>query len=284
MRILTAVAPALLASVTALLPGQVGPDPTWIVQNMAQNVERASDARRLYVYDKNASTGLWTSGVAVSRRVARYEERRYVVTGAYGQVLAVDALKGECRYRELVEPYTLPGFLCPGLEAIAGAAGSLIVDLLDEGKSLDGVPYWLLPLRPAYLRFFQFALKGKGEFHGRPAYIIDLKPARATSPRLPLDDPYYGARAWEGTLWVDTEEAQLARVEARSNPARGLFSHTAFGIEYERVSKDAWFPASSCNVLWGGVAGARVSFQNSDFRRMDVLSQIEYVSSTIRYH
>ena len=270
MQMLTVIASALLASVATLLASQVGPDPTSIVQDMAQNVERTTDARRQYIYDKSASTGLWTSGLKKSRSVERHEELRYIVTGAYGQTLAVDGLRGECKNSERVEPYTQPGFLCKGLDKIATASDGLLTNLLDENKSLDGVPYWLLPLRPAYLRFFQFALKGKGELHGRPVYIIGFKPARATAPKLPLDDPYYGARAWRGTVWIDEEESQPARISSvRSNPARGVFSYTFFGIEYERVSKDNWFPATYCNVLGGDpgdIGWAKVSFQNSDFR------------------
>jgi hypothetical protein len=184
---LTVITSVLLASIATLIAGQVGPDATSIVQDMAQNVERTTDARRQYMYDKSALTGLWTSGLTVSRSVERHEALQYIVTGAYGQALAVDGLKGECKNSERVEPYTQPGFLCKGLGRIA-TADSLLINLVDENKSLNGVPYWLLPLRPEYLRFFQFELQGKEEFHGRPVFIIGFKPARATSPKLPLDD------------------------------------------------------------------------------------------------
>jgi hypothetical protein len=281
---LVAVATALLLLGNATLPGQVAPSAESIAAKMAENLERATDARRLYIYDKDASTGLWKHGVGISSRVARYDHRRYVSTGAYGQVIAADGFQGECQNSMGVQSYGDIGFSCRGLEQVTEKVERVIAGLLDDGRSLDGLPYWLLPFRPAYLRFFQFKLKGMGDFHGRSVYIISFKPRRGNSAHLPVGDPHHDARPWEGTMWVDAEEGQLARVAARQSNPGGLFSISFFQIEYTRVSKDVWFPASSCNALSGGRVGARVSFQNTSFREMDVRSQMEYVSSLIRYH
>lgn len=67
---------------------------------------------------------------------------------------------------------------------------------------------------------------------------------------------------------VDADEAQLARIDALRSPARGLFVRSYFQIEYTRVSKGVWFPASSCNVLSGETVGAKVSFQNTGLREI----------------
>lgn len=287
MQMLNGIPVALLLSFTALAADQAGTDPAAIVRNMAEKLERNAGERQQYIYDKRTSTHIRTALPKTSRSVTQYEERRYTVTGAYGEAPVAGSRTGECQNNERVEPYTQPGFVCKGLEKFAGADG-LFAKMLDEVKSRDGIPYWLLPLRPAYLRFFQFALKGKGELNGRPVYIIDFRPTRTPSPKLSSDDPYYGAHAWSGTAWIDEAETQPARIDGvGTNSPGGAFSHTFFEIIYQRVSKDTWFRAFYCNVLGGDPgdkAWAHVIVENSDFRRMDVFSQIAYISSTIRYH
>ena len=277
----TAVAVAAQNVKPTDVAAQAEPDPTAIVGRMAENLERDSFARQQYVYEMSVSTALWTSGA----RASQHESRKYVVSGSYGPRMRVNAFQGECRSRGQVYPYTMPGFRCPGLVDFASLADGLRDDLLDEGKSPDAVPYWLLPLRPAYLKYFRFIWNREAVYNGQRVYTIDFEPARGVFFRLPPDDLHRDARAWKGTLWVDADEAQLARLDViRLVPARGLFKHASFQIDYERVAKDVWFPVRYCNVLWGGNLGARVSFESCDFRKVDVSSQMEYVFSTIQYH
>jgi hypothetical protein len=101
------------------------------------------------------------------------------------------------------------------------------------------------------------------------------------------------SRLWKGTVWVDAEEYQPARIDvlkpvdipyrAREFPGMDL-KHAVFTIDYQRVAKNVWLPVGYCNVLWNNWKLVRVSFESGDFRKADVDLVVEYVESSIQYH
>jgi len=129
-------------------------------------------------------------------------------------------------------------------------------------------------------RMDDIRVEGRETLNGRPTIVISFQPKPGYRPVTT------GARVIQklaGKAWVDEEDRQLARVEARLidtlgvGPARlARLQKGAVSYFYRRkVNDEIWLPAEarftgSAKVLW--LFGARVDafFQYSDYRKFSV--------------
>jgi hypothetical protein len=149
-------------------------DAAAIMDKVAANVEKATDARRQFVYHQFVTSSL----VRGNGQIARKENREYEVfpTETVTEKKLV-SLHGESRRGKQVVTYTEAGFKNKGTDIDGDLMRDLTNDLVDEKKSRDGIPPSLFPLRAKDLPGYRFTLKETFEYQSRPTYKISFEPA-----------------------------------------------------------------------------------------------------------
>lgn len=123
-------------------------------------------------------------------------------------------------------------------------------------------------------RLFDFRVTGRETLSGRPAFLVSFtpRPGQATSSRIASI-----GQKFVGTAWVDEQDLQVIRVEAKStddvNYGFGMFARIFKGTtvlwERRKVDNDAWVPAR-LEIR----AAARVLL----FRRLDLHRVTDYLN------
>jgi hypothetical protein len=193
-------------------------------------------------------------------------------------------------------------------ESIAG----FIDDLANDSKSRDGIARQLFPLSAEELAHYTFSLKGETTINGRLAYDITFEPAarkgvcidvgeEQSQTRLHVelgkdrekDQEEFGCRPWKGEAWIDAEDYQPVRIDTRLAKGipwgvrvlMGLNIHQlGFSLNYQRVAPGVWFPSTYGTefrfvVFWGYKRTVMLSMENSDFRKTDAQSKIQFEST-----
>lgn len=299
MGLLTRMAP-LLALASAIACGADAPgDALAIMKKMAENTAAATEARRQYVYRQRIRAGLLHSnGQVVCRETREYT----VVPQAKTTKKKLESFHGECREGKDMVPYAQPGEIQPGLqekgttvevtgrESIAG----LVAGLADNPKSRDGIPRQLFPLSSEELASYRFKLKGETTIQGRRAYDITFAPFIGKGNCVVGEDTENShaieCRPWKGEVWVDAEDYQPIRIDTEL--AKGIpwgvrvfmginLRQLGFSLTYRRAAEGVWFPATygtefRVTVFWGYKRTITMSMENSDFRKTDAQSTIEF--------
>lgn len=98
------------------------------------------------------------------------------------------------------------------------------------------------------LERFRFSYLGEELLEGRPVWVVDFEPASDRLPARSLKDRFINLTA--GRLWIDQDEAALARAEFRLtgsiNVAGGLvgaLKHCAISMARKRTPEGFWYPA-----------------------------------------
>ncbi len=274
-----------------------------IMKKTAANTDAAVEARRQYVYHQHVRSGLSkTNGQVICK-----ESREYTVipqeTTTERKLVSFD---GQCRQGNKMVPYSPPGQVQPGMREKPAAAGdrlaaqvtsdrdsitSVIGDFATDPKSRDGIPRQLFPLSGPELTRYRFTLKGETTIKGRRAYDILFDSIDPTE-RHCIDIDAHGCSPWKGEAWIDAGDYQPVRIDtqlAHSVPweARvflGLSLHQlGFSVTYQRVAAGVWFPATygtefRVTVLWGYKRTITLSMENTDFRKTDAQSTVEFGS------
>ena len=165
-------------------------------------------------------------------------------------------------------------------EADAQLARELRDDLISDKKSKDGLSPELFPLTAKEQLKYRFTLKGEETYQGTSVYRIAFEP----KPKMENDS------AWKGEALISKAEFQPMLVTTKLAHGIPLLVRTALGtnfqglgfsVEYRKFDDGVWFPVSygtefRFKVLFFYSRQITVSMANSDFRRADVKSSVEF--------
>src|SRR5450759_4246377 len=142
-------------------------DASAIMAKVAANVEKATDARRQYVYRQLVRSSL----VKSNGQVARKETRDYhVFPGEKNTEKKLVSFAGQYRKGKAMIDYSEPGFEYKSVDIDADLIKDLTEDLVNEKDSRDGIPHSLFPLNSKKLSAYSFAWKGETGYKGRKTY------------------------------------------------------------------------------------------------------------------
>lgn len=256
-----------------------------VVQIMARvgaNQQIARDARRLYVYRQEQLLRMHRG----NGHLAREERAEYVVTPVkQGVEKRLSKFSGKYEFKGKYVPYDEPGYRYKDLDIDGDLMQDMADDMMNDSKSRDGLGRDLFPLTAEEQRKYDFRLVGTEIFRGHPVYRVAFQPR----PHVAHDEDDL---AWKGEALIDAEEYQPVTVTtslAEKIPVlvkvllgtdiKGL----GFSVTYRKFESGVWFPVS-----YGGEFAVRglffykrtisVALQNSDFRKTDVASKVNYVT------
>ena len=246
-----------------------------IMAKVADNVERAYEARSRYVYRQEIKGRLMRGNGKLSRE----ETREYTVAPvADGQKKELTRFEGRYERGGKFHPYNEPGYQYKDMDIDGDLLSDLVDDLVNDKESKDGMEMDTFPLRKSKLDKYAFTLVESKEYRGRKVHRITYKP----KDREDFD--------WKGEVIVDAEEYQPVSVSSKMS--RGIptavkvllgtdVKQLGFSIDYQRVDKDLWFPVSYgtefyLRAVFFYARTITMSAKNSDFKLTDVTSSIRY--------
>jgi len=246
-----------------------------IMAKVAENMERAYEARSRYVYKQDVKGRLLRGNGKLSRE----EIREYTVApDAKGQKKELTKFEGRYEKGGKLHPYDKPGYQYKDTDIDGDLLSDLIDDLVDDKESKDGMEMDTFPLRRGKLEKYSFKLEETKAYRGRQVHRITYKP----KDKEDWD--------WKGEVIVDAEEYQPVSVSSKMS--RGIpmavkvllgtdIKQLGMSIDYQRVDKDLWFPVSYgtefyVRAVFFYARTITMSAKNSDFRLTDVTSSITY--------
>ena len=235
---------------------------------VAVNQDREQEARKEFIYEQKTHRTMRSK----NGKLLREEFWTYVVSPKpTGTTKKLASVKG--RYWKRGEYHDFEGLPIPE----AGLM-SITLDEPDSPDSRDGLDSDLFPLTTEQQKNDVFENAGERMIKGRAVYQIHFQPAKATD---------YG---WTGEALIDKEEFQPVSIVTKLSRKLPLAVRTmlgtdvpglGFSVQYARVDKDIWFPST-----YGSEFGVHVLFllnrtltesmENTNFRRTNVSSQVEY--------
>ena len=237
------------------------------MRRVAENQDRAQAARSIFIYQQVIHrTARHKNGKLIKEEFWTYQ----VTPNPTGTKKTLISVKG--RYLKSAKYIPFEGEPVPD-------SGLLDVVFDDnESPTRDGLDSDLFPLTTDKQKDYTFNLVGERTINGRAAYQIQFHP---------IDPHDFG---WTGEASIDKEEFQPAHVYTQLSRKLPLAVRTllgtdvhglGFNIQYKRVDKDIWFPAS-----YGTEFGVHAVFflnrtftestENTNFRRASVDTHIEY--------
>lgn len=249
-----------------------------ILARVADNQERAVEARRTIVYQQKALVRL----LRTNGRLAREERRVYLVTPTpAGTDKKLESFEGRYERNGRLLPYDGPGFKYKDLDLDGELIDDLTEDLINDRKARDGISADLFPLTRREQRGYQFSFEGCAPLAGRPAYHLRFQPRKQSEG---------DSRPWAGEVYVDPAEFQPRLVSTKlawNVPAavRILFGisirQLGFNVTFAKVDEGLWFPATygtefGLRVLFGYKRNITMNVVNSDFRRTAVDSTLSF--------
>lgn len=269
-----AVRMAFVAALTAAatLAFEDGPKLTAadIMQRVAANQDREQKARTQFVYDEIVHQVMRRK----DGKLLREEYRTFTVTpGPKITERKLVSVKGRYWHKGKYvtfegEPVPDPGMLHVVVDG----------DEYASHETKDGVEKDLFPLTTDEQRKYAFELTGERVIRGRPAYQIRFTPA---------DRHDYG---WAGEALIDKEEFQPVSVYTQLSRRLPMAVRTVLGtdvpglgfsVQYTRVDKDLWFPATygtefGVHALFFLNRTFTESVENKNFRRATVESHVDF--------
>jgi hypothetical protein len=257
-------------------------DVAGIMARVAANQQTARDARRNYVYRQEQSIRMRRA----NGKLAREHRAEYVVTpGKEGAEKTLAKFEGKYEFKGKYVPYDRPDYQYKGLDIDGGLIQDMAQDMMNDGKSRDGIGHDLFPLTAEEQKKYDFRLVGKEIYRERPVYRVAFQPRRGVSHDED-DIP------WKGEALIDAEEYQPLTVETSmadkvplaikillGTDIKGL----GFSVSYRKFDDGVWFPVS-----YGGEFEVRglffykrkisVAMRNTDFRKTDVKSTLVYAA------
>jgi hypothetical protein len=267
----------------ALTSSASGPtDVAGIMARVVANQEAARDARQYYVYRQEQVVRMRRA----NGKVAREQRAEYVVApGKQGSEKTLAKFEGKYEFKGRYVPYDQPDYRYKGLDIDGDLIQDMAQDMMNDGKSRDGIGHDLFPLSAEEQCKYEFRLVGREVYRGRAVYRVAFVPRRGA----PHDED---DTLWKGEALIDAEEYQPVTVETSmaekiplavrvllGTDIKGL----GFSVTYRKFDDGVWFPVS-----YGGEFEVRgvffykrkisVAMQNSDFRKTDVKSTLVYAT------
>lgn len=239
-----------------------------IMQRVAANQDREQKARTQFVYEETVHQVMRRK----DGKLLREEFRTFSVTpGPKGTQKKLESVKG--RYWHKGKYVSFQGEPVP-----QGGLLQITLDDDQDEKTKDGIEKDLFPLTTDEQRKYAFELTGERVIRSRPAYQIKFSPA---------DRRDYG---WTGEALIDKEEFQPVSIYTQLSRRLPFAVRTmlgtdvpglGFSIQYMRVDKDLWFPASygtefGLHALFLLNRTLTESVENKNFRRATVDSSVHF--------
>jgi hypothetical protein len=273
----------LILWVSAALFGETADE---IMAKVAANQDAAQKERAAFVYRQNVAVRLHdTHGHLVREELSEY----HVTPGAKGT--KKDLVKFSGRYLKGGAMVSYPqsgkdkddGFREEGDSSIAR---NMRDDLTGDRKSKDGVAPKLFPLTAREQRKYRFTMKGEEKYRGADVYRIAFEPKQNT----PLVNSDEGDTVWSGEAFITKTDFQPMMVMTKLARKIPFLVRTALGtnlpglgfsIQYEKFDSGVWFPVSygtefRIHILFVYSRQVSISLVNSDFRRADVQTAVEF--------
>lgn len=259
------------------LPCLAQPTVEQILAKVAENQERASDARKTVVYRQDTFVRL----LRTNGKMSREEKRQYTVTpNAKGSDKKLDHFEGRYVRGGKTLTYDKPDFQYKDTDIDGDLIEDLTDDMINDKESRDGIGKDLFPLTSDEQRYYSFKLAGTRAIHGVEAYRITFEPNSE-------------ARAWAGEALIHPEEFQPMLVTTRLSvkiprAVKILFGidikQMGFNVTYRKVDDGLWFPSTygtefGLKVLFGYKRNITMSLKNDDFRRTAADSSITFDES-----
>lgn len=247
-----------------------------VLRRVAENQDKAVEARSAVVYTQETRTRLFRS----HGKLAREERRRYTVLPApQGTDKHLDSFEGRYTHKGKEATYTDPKFRHSGTDIDGDLVESLTDDFVNNKQSRDGISPDLFPLTAAQQRHYDFRLEGTQKVGGVEALKLTFTPKKGDEDS-----------AWAGEVLVDPVEYQPIRVTTRL--AYGIplavkvllgtnIRQLGFTLTCRKVADGLWFPVSygtefHLRVLFGYARTITMSMDNRDFRRGSAESSIQF--------
>jgi hypothetical protein len=266
---------ALLLSLLTLSAAAQAPDIREIMQRVADNQTKSEQARTQFVYLQKQTIRLGqTNG-----KLAREERREYrVMPAPNGVQRELVSLAG--RYRDHGEEivYDHPTENARGLRQgiDQGLVEGLGEGLTGDPHSRDGLTRDLFPLTSEEQKKYRFRLAGRQVYRGRSVYRVAFEPNDQGE--------------WKGEALIDAAEFQPVSITTTLARRVPLVARTVFGtnvkgvgfaVSYQKFDGNVWFPVSyggefELQAVFFYKRVISVSMTNTDFRRADVTSDIQY--------
>jgi hypothetical protein len=255
-----------------VLPGRI-PTPEEIMCRVAENQERAEEARKAYVYDMNVFVRMKRA----NGKLAREESRDYVVApdekGAKRKLvkLAGKILDGG---REIT--YTTPRYEHKNIDIDSSLTDAFAREVMWRKSEIGPMVDWF-PLTRARLAHYTAKFEGEERYRDYDVYKVSFA-------------EHEEEECWTGEALIEKNEFQpvlvtnqwACRIPAAVKIVLGTnITQVGAKITYQRFDKDVWFP-----VTCGGELKLRVLFmyartiafsaKNADFRKADVQTSIQF--------
>lgn len=260
---------ALLLSLPAQPPLDV------VLKKVAENQDRASDARKTIVYRQDT----WVRLMQTNGKMSREERRQYTVTPTgTATVKKLDKFEGRYSKGGKILTYDAPDFQYKDTDIDGELIEDLTDDLINDGKSRDGFSRELFPLTEEEQAHYTFRFDGTRKVGNVEAWRVTFQPN--------MD----GERAWGGEVLVHPQDYQPLLVTtklAMKIPAAVKFifgidvKQLGFNVTYRKTTDGLWFPATYgtefyVKVLFGYKRNITINVTNSDFRRTSAESHIQF--------
>jgi hypothetical protein len=260
-----------------MLPGET-PSPEEIMCRVAENQERAQQAREAYVYDMNVFVRLKRS----NGKAAREESRDYVIApSAKGSHRKLLRLQGKVFDGGKEIPYTTARFEHKKVDVDGSLTDTFARDVMWRRSEIGPMLDWF-PLTRQRQKKYAFTFVGEERYREFDVYKVAFHEEREEGE----------GKCWSGEALIEKNEFQPVLVtthwECKVPAAVTIMLGTTVSqvgakITYQRLDKDIWFP-----VTCGGELKLRVLFlyartiafsaRSKDFRKADVQSSVEFDS------
>jgi hypothetical protein len=259
------------------------PDLTEILRRVAENQEKAVEARSAIVYTQETRTRLFRGG----SKLAREEHRLYtVLPSPKGTEKHLDLFEGRYMHKGKTGTYSDPKFESSGMDIDGSLVADLTDDLVNDKKSRDGISPDLFPLTAVEQGHYDFQFAGTQKVGAVEALKLTFTPKKGGE-----DD-----RSWAGEVLVDPGEYQPIRVTTRLAFQMPLavklllgtnIRQLGFTLTCRKVADGLWFPVSygtefHLRVLFGYARTVTMSMDNRDFRRASAESSIHFENESAK--
>jgi hypothetical protein len=136
-----------------------------------------------------------------------------------------------------------------------------------------------------FLRISEITSVRREMFHGHEVIAFDFEPRKGFKPKSRAEDM---VNKLAGTIWVDEDAQQVARLEARLTDSfkigggvlASIGASTAFSFEQEKVGDEVWLPSSmeaniSARVLLLAKFNRSVERRYSDYKKYQIDSKYD---------
>jgi hypothetical protein len=252
-----------------------------IMARVAENQDRAEQARAIFVYHQDVLVRLNRS----NGKLAREEYNEYAVTPTpNGITRERQVFRGKYMDHGQTVEFDKPGFERESLDADAGITKAFSQSFGND-KSRDGIDHDLFPFTAKEQPKYDFHLEGAEDYLATPVYRITFEPNKR---RKPDDDD----ECWAGEALVQRDEFQPVLITTHLAEKIPMWVRAVLGtdvkapgfkVTYKKFDEGLWFP-----VTYGGEFQFKVlllysrnvglSIRNSGFQRAAVDSSISYAN------